>query len=421
MDFLNANIGSAKDNARSPIHNWYKFTAGFSHIFVDELIRAERMESRKSSVFDPFAGCGTTLVSCQKNGVGAVGNESQRFMRDIIRAKLNWRISETKFKHHLENIKTYSSGELELRNISSTVHSLLVGLYDERILSVLARIRDYIATIKSEKYRLFFNLALSQTLHKVSIYPIAVPYISRNKTLKGNGNAWDTFEKIANQMQFDTRNFCTFKSSSKVYLHDSRIPNRFIENGSLTNCITSPPYLNNLDYGEVSKVHTHFFHITKSWNDITEKVRKNLVTGSTTHYKESEFSLTDYQNSDFFTTNKAIGKTLLKAASQIKGISETRAGHKSFDILTLLYFRDMYSVLCEIKRIVKSGGKSYLILGDSAPYGVYIPTTELLGKLAKGAGFNRYEIHKIRSRGTKWKTLTHRHSIELSENVLVLQ
>ncbi len=94
---------------------------------------------------------------------------------------------------------------------------------------------------------------------------------------------------------------------------------------------------------------------------------------------------------------------------------------KSFDILTLLYFQDMFLVLKEIKRVLKENGKAYLILGDSAPYGVYIPTTDLLGKIGLNVGFKDYEIHKIRSRGTKWKTLKNRHSIELSENVLVLK
>ena len=35
MSLLNTNIGSAKDNMCSPVHNWYKFTAGFSYKFVD--------------------------------------------------------------------------------------------------------------------------------------------------------------------------------------------------------------------------------------------------------------------------------------------------------------------------------------------------------------------------------------------------
>lgn len=47
--------------------------------------------------------------------------------------------------------------------------------------------------------------------------------------------------------------------------------NNSIDTNLCSLCITSPPYLNNLDYGEVSKVHTHFWGITQSWNDITQK------------------------------------------------------------------------------------------------------------------------------------------------------
>jgi DNA modification methylase len=85
------------------------------------------------------------------------------------------------------------------------------------------------------------------------------------------------------------------------------------------------------------------------------------------------------------------------------------------------YFEDMYVVLKEIKRVLSPKSKAYLILGDSAPYSVYIPTTEVLGKISRSVGFNNYEIYKIRSRGTKWKSLKNRHSIELSENVLVIK
>ena len=43
MNYLNAEIGSAKDNSKSPIHNWYKFTAGFSYHFVEQIIKHERL------------------------------------------------------------------------------------------------------------------------------------------------------------------------------------------------------------------------------------------------------------------------------------------------------------------------------------------------------------------------------------------
>ena len=46
MQFLHSDIGSSKDNARSPIHTWYKFTAGFSHRFVDEIIVMENLKNK---------------------------------------------------------------------------------------------------------------------------------------------------------------------------------------------------------------------------------------------------------------------------------------------------------------------------------------------------------------------------------------
>lgn len=421
MDFITSEIGSAKDNLKSPIHNWYKFTAGFSHTFVDEIIKLEKLASGNPKVFDPFAGCGTTLVSSQKNGISAVGNEAQQFMFDVIRAKLNWDISEIKINDYLKKIKSFVSKNFETFDISLNTHQLLRGLYEQESLIKLYLIRNHIKKIRSEKYKLFFNLALSQTLHKVSIHPIAIPYISRNKKLNNTTKAWEFFENISRKMLEDTKNYNEILPTSEVYLQDSRIHNIHIEDQSCSVCITSPPYLNNLDYGEVSKVHTHFFNITNDWSDITKKVRTKLVTGSTTHYREADFDLEKYKETDFFENNKTIGNLLIEKTRLMKSISQERAGKKSFDILTLLYFEDMYKVLKEIRRVVKRKGKTYLILGDSAPYGVHILTTEILGKIAKTVGFNNSEIHKIRSRGTKWKSLTYRHSLELSENVLILK
>lgn len=421
MNFLHSEIGSAKDNFKSPVHNWYKFTAGFSHKFVDEIIRKEKLkENGNSRIFDPFAGCGTTLVSAQKAGVKAVGNEGQDFMFDIIQAKLKWKIDEIIVKEHLANIRYFITKRKRRYNLDNNAHQLLLTLYKKDALKTLYLIKEYLSKIRSQKYRLFFKLALSQSLHKISIHPI-VPYISRNKTLQINKSAWSVFLSISKKMVKDSFSLKDNQLSSKIFLHDSRYPNIAIKANSCSVCITSPPYLNNLDYGEISKVHTHFFGITENWNDITEKVRKKLVTGATTHYIDSQFDLMKFKRSSFYLRNKEVGNGLIKRYNQIKKISAGRSGKKSFHILMMLYFQDMYKVLIEIRRVLNESGSAYLIIGDSAPYGYFIPTPRILGRIAKTAGFTSYRIHPIRVRGGKWKSLTHRHSLELSENVLVLR
>ena len=105
MNILDANIGSAKDNMSSPVHNWYKFTAGFSYKFVDIIL--EDYRGQDIVVYEPFAGCGTTLVECQKLGFRSVGNESQELMCGIINAKLNWAITKVQYTRGRSIINKY--------------------------------------------------------------------------------------------------------------------------------------------------------------------------------------------------------------------------------------------------------------------------------------------------------------------------
>lgn len=416
MELQLENIGCSKDNMNSPIHNWYKFTAGFSYKFVDYLLSDL---SKDSVVFEPFAGCGTTLVSAQKNGYYSVGNEGQEFMYDICRAKLEWTIHKEAVDQHISQIKSHISSNFNSYDISRE-NPLLIELYDDYNLKVLCIIRNYINSMADESYKLFFKLALSNVLHKTAIYPIAVPYISRTKRIVNNGQPLEKFILVCDKMVRDIAIQPSQYRQAKVFLHDSRKQNSIIDSDSCSICITSPPYLNNLDYGEVSKVHSHFWGITESWNDITTKVRANLVTGATTHYRETDFDIEKFANSEFALNNKAVMRDLLPLYYKIKENAHGRSGKKSFHILMMHYFSDMYDVLLETRRVLSLNAKAYLILGDSAPYGVYIPTTNILGEMAINAGFSNYYIYKIRTRGTKWKSLSNRHNIELSENILEL-
>lgn len=176
MNFLNVDIGSAKDNAKSPIHNWYKFTAGFSYRFVEEIIEHEKLKSADDpKIFDPFAGCGTTLVSSQKAQIPAVGNEGQEFMYDVIRAKLSWKINSKRFQYYLDFIKNYISENYNKFDSQIETHPLLQSLYEKDSLTKLYLIRNSLSNIAAYKYKLFFKLALSERCSYV--FP-SVPLLS---------------------------------------------------------------------------------------------------------------------------------------------------------------------------------------------------------------------------------------------------
>lgn len=419
MNILDANIGSAKDNMSSPVHNWYKFTAGFSYKFVDIIL--EDYKDKDIVVYEPFAGCGTTLVECQKLGFRSIGNESQELMCNVIHAKLNWTITKQQYTRAKNNIKKYVDENKRIAEITAKFHPLLVTLYDEPSLRELYCIRDGIKRLRNKDVQQFFNLALSQTLHKAAIHPIAVPYISRSTFLSDSGMVWEKFQRISEQMYSDIQQMPHHEQLATVYNWDSRVKNEDVADDSCGLCITSPPYLNNLDYGEVSKVHSHFFEMTNDWNDITEKVRRKLVTGATTHYRDTEFVMEEFTQKEFAQHNSDTMGKLVELYGRIKENAKQRKGKKSFHILMMHYFEDMYYVLKEMRRVLRYGSEAYLVLGDSAPYGIYVPTTQILGDIALSAGFTEFSIHKIRSRGDKWKNLKNRHNISLSENILILK
>ena len=51
--------------------------------------------------------------------------------------------------------------------------------------------------------------------------------------------------------------------------------------------VTSPPYLNNYDYADRTRLETYFWGIYESWADITREVRDNLIMAATTQVRMS--------------------------------------------------------------------------------------------------------------------------------------
>ena len=101
--------------------------------------------------------------------------------------------------------------------------------------------------------------------------------------------------------------------------------------------------------------------------------------------------------------------------------NQPKGGKKSYDLLVTGYFNDIYQIVKDNFRVLKPGTEAYYILGDSAPYGVHIPTDELIGKIGVGLGFKSYDIEILRARGGKWASNPQRHSVPLRETIVKLK
>jgi hypothetical protein len=68
--------------------------------------------------------------------------------------------------------------------------------------------------------------------------------------------------------------------------------------------------------------------------------------------------------------------------------------------------------------VVKHNAKMYFVIGDSAPYGIYVPVEKWLGELSTSAGFQSWSFEKLRDRNINWKNRKHR--VPLQEGILTI-
>ena len=85
-----------------------------------------------------------------------------------------------------------------------------------------------------------------------------------------------------------------------------------------------------------------------------------------------------------------------------------RGGKKTYNNMIACYFLDMAQTWKALRRVCAAPSEVCFVIGDSAPYGVYVPVIEWFGKLALAAGFESWSFEKLRDRNIKWKNRKHR-------------
>jgi DNA modification methylase len=206
--------------------------------------------------------------------------------------------------------------------------------------------------------------------------------------------------------------------SHQIFNADSRNTQDLIPSSCADHVFTSPPYLNNFDYADRTRLELYFWGEAKNWGDISENIRTKLITSATTQISRDDprYILSE----SIQEACPDVFDFLSKSVSQLGEIRLTRGGKKSYDHLVSGYFNDMFQIISEVYRILKPNTKAIFVLGDSAPYGVHIPTDDLIGKIGLGVGFSDYRMDTLRERGGKWKDNPQRHNVLLRESIVTL-
>jgi len=421
-----SDYGTFRDSLRAPIHRWFKYPAGYSYKFVEAKIRQYHLK-RRDCILDPFVGCGTTCIEAKRHGVDSIGIEAHQFIHWVANVKLNWQIDLFEIGSYFQKVMEYarnSIGSTYANELPELVHKC----YSPQNLTSLLAIRDAIRhVVISEPIQGFLNLALTDTLRNASKAATGWPYISPSKLHERihEKEAFAEFQSQVSRMledlEFIQMYYCNTDADVTLIYGDSREPHDCIEEGSIDLALTSPPYLNNYDYADRTRLETYFFGWYRSWGEITENVRDHLMMSATTQVRREEFSEGGGISENLKNADPKFYTELLEKVNRLSEIRMNKGGRKSYDCLVAGYFNDMFLVLKQVCRVLKSGSDFVLVLGDSAPYGVYIPTHEYLARLALAVGFSSWKVEELRKRGDKWRENPQRHNVKLKEVILTLR
>ena len=186
-----------------------------------------------------------------------------------------------------------------------------------------------------------------------------------------------------------------------IYKHDIR---KEINIPKCNLLITSPPYPNNYDYADATRLEMMFWNEINGWSDLKTVVRPTIMRSCSQHSAADKIVLDEILEEPLL---EPIIDELVVVVRELEKIRLTKGGKKTYHTMIAAYFLDIAKIWENSRKIMDKDSKICFLIGDSAPYGVYVPAEKWLGKLALANGFNNYDFEKLRDRNIKWKNRTH--------------
>jgi hypothetical protein len=238
-----------------------------------------------------------------------------------------------------------------------------------------------------------------------------------NKTKARVADAFQAFEAKVHVMAHDMRVRQHSRLGPSAILHQADARDcRAVPDGWAQLIITSPPYANNFDYADATRLEMTFLGEVASWGDLQDTVRTHLMRSCTQHVAPIVGTV------DAIIADELLDPIRAGLQNVCSGLAIERQNHggkKPYHALIAAYFLDMARTWRSLRRIAAPDALACFIIGDSAPYGVHVPVERWLGELAVASGFTAYNFEKTRDRNLKWKNRKHR--VPLQEGRLWVQ
>jgi DNA modification methylase len=393
---------SANHLMEKKIQRWAPYVQGFSADFVDHMLQRYDIEPGHR-VLDPFAGSGTVLVSAKMKGIDGIGVDLAPLMSFMTRVKTNWNLDVNRVRSELQGLDWTQ----ELRLSSPTFLKRWKSHFNEGVLRNLLILKQSISDVAQPKVRDLFRLAFSSIL-------VASSNLKRSpclgydltKTVSDDApfnlfrdkvhNMIDDLAYVQNQPQ----------GQVEVITGDSRLIQ--YGPGSIDIAITSPPYVNGLDYVINYKIEMAWLDMVDSYEDLSRLKDEMVVCDNVSRSNIRGFSERSHIYED---------KWVEEIAGRIAYRINSKEGYRRKDMHNIVrkYFDDVYHVFRNVYRGLKKRARFAIVIGDSLIAGVYIPADLILARIGRDIGFEVESVEIARSRRSG-----QRRSFKLRESVVIL-
>lgn len=330
----------------------------------------QKEHGHTGSVLDPFMGSGTTGIEGMLAGFSIVGTEIDPFARLV--AEVSTTVFTSAELHELRGLQQ------EILQLFCSTTNLLAPLpslhnitywFTEKNLTDLLKLKASIGAIcqpNSKAYN-FFQLVLADIIRPCSKAERQTlkPYISK-KYAKVPAPVKETYQKSFDSYLQAVREFsqATQQFNSTFYWAGNNAIDFQLTN-KVDIAITSPPYLNALDYTRCIKMESAWAGCA---DDLLIKSVKNNQIGDETRKAG----------------NNTPDNLLTIINEYVTKIGESDPRRAS---VTIQYFADMSRNLNCVYESLRTDGEYHLIVGNSMIRGIEVPTHEILAKIGEQIGF----------------------------------
>ena len=340
-----------------PVHGWFWYKEGFASELVQYCIDdfSKTRKSEPKIILDPFCGTGTTLLSAKAAGIRSIGIDASPLAVFIAQTKC-----DEYFERDLEAVEEFITNK-KTAPISTRWEFELFdprAAFPKRNYNEILALRAGIEEVENPRARNLLLLALLSVLPQASLILKDGGVLKIRKDRKA-APAKEIFTRKVKSMIRELRNRAINGPNQSAYLGDARALD--IANETIDLVITSPPYLNNIDYSKIYGLELSLLSMSKSEAEIMRMLAIRSFIGR-----------------DMNVGSEAMPPEVGEIGEKIQIIGT--------------YFKDMEAAIIEMYRVLRPGGVAYVNVSNSVIHETHVLVDEVFAEMAERIGFSEVEI-----------------------------